>query len=175
MPARGSVRRAVGHTARWLGPAKNPAGAVYGTIAVGAVLAAEHTRNETFRATLEATVITLTLYWLAHAYASVVGHRFDADNDEALTARGWSGALSHEWTIVKGAAPPIVMLLVLRAAGVSLRTAVTAAIWTSATCVVAFEVIAASRARVSPSRRAFEVLLGVLLGSSVLLLRIILH
>ena len=167
--------RAFGRAARWLGPAKNPAGAVYGTIAVGAVLAAEHTRNETFRATLEATVITLTLYWLAHAYASVVGHRFDRDDAGSLTARDWWRALSHEWAIVKGATPPIVVLLVLAIAGVSLRTAVTAAVWTSATCVVAFEVVAAARTGVSPPRRAFEVLVGVLLGSSVLLLRIILH
>jgi len=165
----------IGRAARWLGPARNPAGAVYGTIAVGAVLAAEHTRNETFAATLEATVITLVLYWLAHSYASVVGRRFGAEEAETLTARDWGRALRHEWTIVKGAAPPIVVLLLLAGAGVSLRTAVTAAIWTSATCVVAFEVTAAARASATPSRRAVEVLVGVLLGSSVLLLRIILH
>src|ERR1019366_10092270 len=46
---------------KWLEPEDNPSGVIYGTIAVGAVLAAESTRRETFADTLEATVIILGL------------------------------------------------------------------------------------------------------------------
>ena len=78
-PARRRPHRRIGGLAaavsRWVEPEDNPSGVIYGTIAVGAVLAAESTRRETFPDTIEATVIILGLYWLAHTYATVVGDR----------------------------------------------------------------------------------------------------
>jgi hypothetical protein len=48
---------------------------VYGTITMGALLAAESARGESFRRTVEASVLALGLVWAAHAYAAVLGHR----------------------------------------------------------------------------------------------------
>ena len=74
---------------RWVEPDDNPSGVIYGTIAVGAVLAAESTRRETFVDTIEATVLVLVLYWFAHTYARLVGDRLktrDALSADALGA-----------------------------------------------------------------------------------------
>ncbi|HXQ44883.1 MAG TPA: hypothetical protein VN816_09620 [Acidimicrobiales bacterium] len=57
----------------WIDPEENPSGLVYGTIAVGAVLAAQSRRRDTFADTIGATVLILGLYWLAHSYAAVTG------------------------------------------------------------------------------------------------------
>src|ERR1035441_8833725 len=46
----------------------NPGRLVYGTIAVGALLAAESARQETYVETVFAVAITLLLYWLAHSF-----------------------------------------------------------------------------------------------------------
>src|SRR5580704_15337901 len=110
---------------RWVEPEDNPAGVIYGTIAVGAVLAAESTRRETFPDTIEATVLILVLYWVAHSYANVVGDRLKTR--ETLSPGLLWRAFLHEGAIVKGAAIPIAVLGVLGAGGVSLQSAVTAA------------------------------------------------
>jgi hypothetical protein len=73
--SRPGVRVVASTVAWWIDPEQNPSGVVYGTIAVGAVLAAESTRRDTFPDTIGATVLILLLYWVAHTYAGVTGDR----------------------------------------------------------------------------------------------------
>ena len=54
----------------------NPAGLVYGTIAVGALLAAESARQETYTRTIIAVAIALILYWLSYSYAEFTGQAY---------------------------------------------------------------------------------------------------
>jgi hypothetical protein len=159
--------------ARWVEPEENPSGVVYGTIAVGAVLAAESTRRETFADTFGATLLILGLYWLAHTYATVVGQRLE--DRKSLSASGLWRALVHEGAIVRGASIPIAALVVLWMAGVALDTAVTAALWTSAVLLVAFEFVATIGSRVSGAQRVAQVLIGVVIGAGVLLVHVVLH
>jgi hypothetical protein len=158
---------------RWVEPGDNPSGVVYGTIAVGAVLAAESTRRETFPDTIEATLLILGLYWIAHTYATVVGTRLK--ELETLSPSGLWRAFLHEGAIVKGAAIPIAVLVALWVAGVSLDTGVTAALWTSAGALAAFELVAALRTRVTRAQRLAQGSVGALLGTGVLLVRVVLH
>jgi hypothetical protein len=158
---------------KWLEPEDNPAGVIYGTIAVGAVLAAESTRRETFPDTIEATVLILALYWLAHTYATVVGDRLKTRETLSL-GRLWR-AFVHEASIVKGAAIPVAVLAVLWAAGVSLQTGVTVALWSSAVALAGFETIATLRSRVTGAQRLMQIVLGALLGAGVLLVRVVMH
>lgn len=169
-PGLGSLASAI---SKWVEPEDNPAGVIYGTIAVGAVLAAESTRRETFPDTIEATVLILGLYWLAHTYATVVGDRLKT-RETLSPGRLWR-ALLHEGAIVKGAAIPIAVLGVLWAAGVSLQTGVTAALWSSALALAAFETIATLRSRARGTQRLTQIVLGALLGAGVLLVRVVLH
>jgi hypothetical protein len=48
---------------------------VYGVIVTGALLAAESGRKETYAGTFASAVIAACLYWVAHAYATVLGRR----------------------------------------------------------------------------------------------------
>jgi hypothetical protein len=171
--ARPRTRKIVSTVLWWIDPEENPSGLVYGTIAVGSVLAVEGTHRETFVDTVGATVIILGLYWMAHAYARVTGQRLQTR--QTLSVRTFGESLRHEGAIVKGAVVPIVVLLVLWAAGVSLNTAVTAGLWTSAVVLVLFEIVAAVRSHLSPTETAIQVLVGSLFGAGVLLLRLLLH
>ncbi|HEY5252168.1 MAG TPA: hypothetical protein VIJ09_10915 [Acidimicrobiales bacterium] len=157
----------------WIDPEENPSGLVYGTVAVGAVLAAESTRRDTFPDTIGATVLILCLYWMAHTYAAVTGDRLKSR--ESLSAPGLWRSFLHEATIVKGAALPIAVLLVLWATPVTLNTAVTAALWTSAVLLVLIESVAAFRSHLSRTETAVQVFMGSLLGAGVLLVRVLLH
>ncbi|HVC70058.1 MAG TPA: hypothetical protein VNC61_07310 [Acidimicrobiales bacterium] len=158
---------------RWIDPEENPSGVVYGTIAVGAVLASESTRRETFAETVVATMVILGLYWVAHTYAVVVGRRLETR--ETLTARRLWRTFLHEGAIVKGAAIPIAVLLVLWTCGVGLDTAVNASLWTSAGVLSAFEIVAALRGRASGAQKVVQVLVGTLLGAGILVVRLLLH
>jgi hypothetical protein len=157
----------------WIDPEENPSGLVYGTVAVGAVLAAESTRRDTFPDTIGATVLILCLYWMAHAYATVTGDRLQSR--ETLSARRLWRSFLHEATILKGAALPIAVLLVLWATPVTLSTAVTAALGTSAVLLALIESVTAFRSHLSASETAVQVLLGSLLGAGILLVRVLLH
>jgi hypothetical protein len=167
------VRSALAAAGRWIEPEENPSGVVYGTIAVGAVLAAEAPRHETFASTLEATLVTLALYWFAHTYARLTGRRFDGQDH--LGPRQIGRALAHEWAIVKGAATPIAVLVLCRLAHAGLETSVNAALWTSAGLLAGFEMLAAARGSGSATRRLAEAALGFLFGGGLLLLHLLLH
>jgi hypothetical protein len=154
-------------------PAQNPAGVVYGVIAIGALLAAESGRHETYLDTVSSAFIATGLYWLGHAYAGALGRRLQGG--ETLTAATLRRALAHDWAIVRGAAIPVVALLVAWAAGAAQGTAVTAALWSAVAAVIAFEALAALRSRASLREVAVELAVGVALGSAILALRIILE
>jgi hypothetical protein len=176
-PAGDAPRPGVGNLAsavsRWLQPDDNPSGVVYGTIAVGAVLAAESTRRETFADTIAATLLILGLYWIAHTYATVIGDRLT--ERKPLSAGGLWRAFLHEGAIVKGAAIPIVVLVALWIAGASLATEVSVALWTSAAALATFEVFAALRSQATRAQQLAQVVLGALLGAGILLVRVVLH
>ncbi len=172
-PSRLGIANLASAISRWLEPDDNPSGVIYGTLAVGAVLAAESSRRETFPDTIEATLIILGLYWLAHTYATVVGDRLK-ERETLSVGRFWR-AFVHEGAIVKGAFIPIAILAALWAAGVSLQTGVTAALWSSAASLAVFEVIATLRSHVTGAQRLMQILVGVLLGAGVLLVRVVLH
>jgi hypothetical protein len=165
--------RALRSVLRFVEPEDNPTGVIYGTIAVGAVLAAESTRRDTFPDTILATVLVLLLYWLAHAYAGLTGDRLKTR--EPLSTRMIWRSLAHQAAIAKGAALPIAILLLLWATPVTLNTAVIVALWASAVSLAFFEVVAAFRTPLSARERCLQILLGSFLGAGVLVVRLLLH
>ena len=157
----------------WIEPDHNPAGVVYGTLIVGAVLAAESARRETLLATVAATGLALVLYWLAHSYAATLGDRLD--NHVPLTASGIVRSLAKDRAIVRGAAIPVLALLLASAVGASVDTAVLAATWTSASTVVVLELIAALRAHLRGRELIVQVAIGTAMGLAVIGVRAVLH
>jgi hypothetical protein len=150
----------------------NASGAVYGTITVGALLAAETAQRETYAETIGALLLAMLLYWLAHAYASSVAHRLR--EQEHLTPRGFAVALIEQLPILGGAIVPLVMVAAFGIAGATLAHAVTAGLWTAAATVVGIEVTAALRAGAEGLELLAQIAIGVVLGVLVIAIRLIL-
>ena len=154
-------------------PAENPAGAVYGMIVIGALLAAESGRHEGYPDAVGSTLIALGLYWLAHAYADSLGRRLATH--ERLTAAALGRALLHDWAIVRGAAIPLVALLLAWALGAARETGVNAALWSTVASLVAFELLAGVRSRATRGELALEGGVGIAMGLAILALKVLLH
>jgi hypothetical protein len=151
----------------------NPAGAIYGTITVGALLAAESTRSEGFGDTIAAVALAMVLYWVAHAYATSAADRI---RDEThLTVKGFTDALVHQVPILGGAVVPLLALVIFGIAGATLSTAVTAAIWTAAAVIAAIETTAAMRAGAKGGELAAQIAVGIGLGLLVIAIKVVLH
>jgi hypothetical protein len=151
----------------------NPGSAIYGTIAVGALLAAESVRRETYGKNIEAVVITLLIYWLAHAYADLAAARLRSG--ARLTIGRLAKTMLHELPLLAGATIPLAILLICWAAGTRLSVAVIAALWTSAAIVVTIELSAGIRGRLAGRQFLAQVLVGAVLGSLVIFLKVVLH
>ena len=161
------------HLLAWLLPGTNPAGAIYGMIAIGALLAAESGLRDTYLETLASALIALALYWLAHAYADMLGQRLE--KRAQLTAAGLGRNLLHDWAIMRGGAVPLLVLLACWAAGASQETAITVDLWVTAGNLLAFELLAGLRARSRPGELLLEGCVGAAMGLGILALRVILH
>jgi hypothetical protein len=157
----------------WTLPDDNPAGVVYGTLIIGAVLATESARRETLLETVGATLVALLLYWLAHAYAETLGDRLDRQTP--LSAAGIARSLVRDRAIIRGAALPILVLLIVSALGASLSTSVLLAVWTSAATILAFEVLAGIRAQLKGTELIVQVCAGAVMGLAIIAVRTLLH
>lgn len=152
---------------------RNPSRAIYGTITVGALLAAESARAETYLETVGAVLIAMLVYWIAHSYSESAARRLQ--NREPLGLSELAESMIQESSILIGSAIPLVAILVAWAFEAQLSTAVTIAVWTSAATIVLIEAVAAVRADLSGRALILQVALGGVLGSLVIVLRIILH
>ena len=157
----------------WLLPERNPARLVYGVLAIGAVLAAESGSHEDYLDTAASAVIAILLYWLAHAYADVLGHRLTAHARLSIAVLG--RALQDEAAILMGSVLPLLALLICWTFGVALATGVEAALWTTVGSLIAFELIAGLRAKSSPRELIFEAGVGITMGLAIVALKVVLH
>jgi MFS family permease len=151
----------------------NPGGLVYGTITVGALLAAESAQRETYLETVGAVVIALVLYWLAHSYAEFTARRLEGK--DPLTVGALAQTMAYELSILVGAAIPLLTLLVWWLVGARLASAVTAAIWAAAAITMAIEVAAALRAKETGRELVVQIAFGFLLGALVIAMMLVLH
>lgn len=154
-------------------PSENPSGAVYGVIVIGALLAAESGRHESYFDTLLSAAIAAALYWVAHSYAGVLGRRLT--DGGRLTVGALLTALAHDWALIRGASIPLLALVVAALAGAAQETAVNAAVWSSVVSLVAFELIAGLRSGAGRGELALEAAVGAAMGLAILALKIVLH
>ncbi len=151
----------------------NPAGLIYGTIAVGALLAAESTEGQSYGATVAGVCVALVLYWLAYTYAGFVGERLKTPQSFSLA--GFLNALAGEITVVLGAGVPLIVVLICWAVGVPLASGIRAAVWASAAMILIYELVAGVRSGLSGSELVIQATLGAVLGVLLIVLRILLH
>jgi hypothetical protein len=165
--------------ARWrraaalIAPPDNPSGAIYGLIVIGALLAAESGRHETYLESFASAAIAACLYWLAHAYATVLARRLSAG--ERLSLAVVARALAHDWPIMRGAAIPLLALLLAWIGGAGQQAAVNAAFWSVAGSLLALELAAGVRSRSRGRELALQAGIGMTLALGVIGLRVVLH
>ncbi|HXM87627.1 MAG TPA: hypothetical protein VN889_08320 [Solirubrobacteraceae bacterium] len=167
------ARKRFDPTSRWLTPPDNAAGVVYGLITVGALMAAESGRHESYFDALASAVFATLLYWLAHAYADLLGGRLESG--ERLTAAALGRALVHDWAIVRGAAVPLLALVIAWLVGASQEAGVTAALRTAVAAVVLFELLAGIRAKSTLGELLLKGAVGVAMGLAILAVKGILR
>lgn len=151
----------------------NTGGLVYGTITVGTLLAAASSRRETYGEIVVAVTVALLVYWLAHAYSEFA--EFRLERGEPVRLETLRQTLTHELTIVAGAAMPLLALVICWVIGAQLGSAVTAAIWVTASVIIVIEVISGVRAGLSGGELVLQIAFGTLFGLLVVGLRLILH
>jgi hypothetical protein len=167
------VRKTIHLSNEWLLPSDNAAGVVYGVITVGALMAAESANHESYLDTLASAVFATILYWLAHAYADLLGSRLEGS--ERLTPAGLGRALIHDLAIVRGAAIPLLALVIAWLVGASQQAGVTAALRTAIVAVVFFELIAGVRAKSGPGELLLKAAVGVTMGLAILAVKGVVH
>jgi hypothetical protein len=146
---------------------------VYGVVAIGALLAAESGAHDSYPDTVGSALIAVGIYWLAHAYASVLGQRLATAG--RLTVSTLWGTLKREWAIVEGAAIPLLALVIAWATGATQETALTVAVWSAVVSLIAFELAAGIRSDATPGELALDVGLGAAMGIAILALKVVLH
>lgn len=157
----------------WIVREENPAGVVYGTILIGALIAAESGVHDGYPDLIGSTALALGIYWLAHSYSTALGRRLS--HEEHLTVGALARALGHDWSIVRGASIPLLTLLVAWAVGASETTGVNAAVWAAVASLIVFELLAGLRARSTPREFALEGGVGVLMGLAIFALKSLAH
>jgi hypothetical protein len=138
------AERGSGLVAWWRG-ARNPRATIYGTVLGCGVLAAESGHHSTTADIGSYMVLTVAVFWVAHAYAVVLAEPItDAEAGRHVLARIRS-SLAEEWGTVGGTLLMLLTLVVCRIVGVSLPTAITLAIWVGVVELVGWGVVAARR------------------------------
>lgn len=154
-------------------PTDNPAGVVYGVITVGALMAAESGRHESYIDAFASSLIATLLYWLAHSYSDLLGDRLSTG--EPLTMKVLARELAHDWAIVRGAAIPLLALVIAWVVGAGRESGVTAALRTAVVTVVVFELLAGIRAKSTPGELLLKAGVGVAMGIAILAVKGILR
>lgn len=165
----GKLERVVGYVV----PITGANDVVYGLLLIGALLAGESGRHETFSETVLATLVATILAWLAHAYSTLLGWRLS--QGWHMTRSRVAAALRRDSILLRGGMVPLTVLIACWAAGVSETVAVTVAIVAVVATIVALEVVAAVVSQATPTELVIDVTFGLALGLSIFLLKVVLH
>ncbi len=159
--------------ARLLGLERNPSGVIFGSITVGALLAAETSKGESFARGVVAAVLVLLLYWVVRGWSHDAGERLEQRRTFRWARFG--GSLLHEASILRGTVLPVVGVLIAGAAGSGDDAALWAGTAVSAGSLVVIEFLAAMRNRLTGAQVAAQTTAGALFGLALLGLRLVLH
>jgi hypothetical protein len=142
-------------------------------VVIGALLAAESGSHETYTDTILSALIATAIYWLAHAYANALGWR--VATRQRLTAGVLSRELVRDWAIVRGAAIPMLVLVLAWVTGAALETAVNAALGATVATLIAFELIAGIGSQATGRELVLDVCVGAAMGVAIVALKVVSH
>jgi len=147
------------------------AAGIYGVIVSAAVLAASHT--DTAVDVVVGVLVTLTIYWSAERFARLVAERIHEGHRP-----GWRVVrrqLTTGWEIVTASLMPLAVLVILRLLGVSLDSAIIAALicCTLLLCVAGWEI--GRHGQLTLLERLGAAAVAGLFGVVMILLKTLLH
>jgi positive regulator of sigma E activity len=147
------------------------AGAIYGLIVSGAVIATSHA--ETALAVDGAVLVTLVVYWAAERYARIIAERIHEGHRPAwLTVRR---QIAKGWELVTASFLPLLTLLVVRAAGAGLTTAEVAALVCSTAVLALCGWRIGEDGRLHQGERMVAAVVAALFGAAMIALKAWLH
>ncbi len=150
----------------------DPGAAIYGTLTVGAVLAAESTRDIHLVSALFGTVVAVALYWLAHGYSAGMSRRLS--NKTPLTWSGFRSDLRREWGIVEGAMVPLVPAFIAAGLGARPATVYALGLWIVAVSLIAYELLAGLAIGLRRLALLGQTAIGALLAIGIMALKVLL-
>ncbi len=170
--ARRTSRGALNVFTLWLGPDENPAGVIYGTITVGAVLAAEGDRSEHVSTAVFVAFMVLLLYWVVHAWSDDTGRRIEERSE--LSWDRFAGYLQRDWAIVRGAMLPILAVIIAAVFGDSGEQAIYVGTIVSAVSLAVIELVTGIRNELGMRQVLVQTLVGAGFGAVLIGLRYLL-
>jgi hypothetical protein len=149
--------------------ARQIAGGIYGTIVTAAIMA---TAGSQLRAAGEvaAVLITLTVYWIAHEYADLLGSHIAGGRLPAW--RDIRGALTASWTMVSASYLPLIVLLAATAAGAAATDAASAGLAAAALGLILYALAAGRAAALGRRPQILIAASAAVLGLAMIALKI---
>ena len=153
--------------------AENAEGALHATVMIGVLLAAEDARREGYPEEIGAAALVVVLFWLMSFYGHTLGVRLKS-NEPLKAALLWR-TFVHEFSIIEGAIVPLLVLLIAWAAGATVSSGGTAALWTAVGVIVTLEVVAGRRAGLHARGFWLQAGAGAAIGLAIAALHVVLH
>lgn len=147
------------------------AAGIYGIIVSAAVLASSHA--PTAVATAAAVLVTLSVYWAAERYARILAERIhEGHRPRWETVRT---QLTSGWEMITASLLPLGVLAAARLTGLSLRTAIIAALGCSTVllCIAGWRI--GRYGRLSALGQVLSSAIAALFGVSMIVLKALLH
>jgi hypothetical protein len=154
-------------------PLDNPAGAIYGTIITAALIAAESQTPVAVSEIVATVMVTLLVYWLAHAYADVLA--IGIKEERVPWMRPARRALGEEWPIVHASFAPLVVLLATYGLGASKDQAISIALWFTVFLLAGWGVLAGRRSGLKGIGLVAAAILTGFCGLVIVVMKILLH
>lgn len=154
----------------YLAPTRDASGVIYGTIVTGSTMVAAAEGTQHVLEVAATVVVTLFVYWIAHAYAEVLG----SSQVRVLSWTETRRELFAEWRMPAACVVPLAVLLVASGLGASFDLATTTALWATAGLLFLWGLLAAQRARVSTGLAILSGLVYTALGVAIVALKLVL-
>lgn len=113
------------------------------------------------------------MYWLALSYAEDVEHR--GSSNEHFSLRTFGHSALQQLPVLLGALCPSCVVLFCWAAGASVNTGISLAVWVAAGAIALTEVGLGLRTHLTGRDLFVQTAVGVLFGIAVIELRVLLH
>jgi hypothetical protein len=164
-------RRMARRLGKFLDPQDEPAEVIYGTLLAGVVLATKAGKGISGNAVLWTAVAALVFYWLAHAYADILGEQMSTRVRPGWHEVGhWAMVNAHR---LRASLIPVVVFEIVRIFQGSVNVSVLTALWITVLLLAGWGMAASYRSGSRGLSLAVETLVGAALGLLVVGLKIL--